>query len=276
MTRPGLQFRGDSRLDSRLAELRQRGETALIAYVTVGDPSVAFTERLVLRLAGAGADVIELGVPFSDPVADGPVIQRASERALRTGTSLADVLRLAGRLRRRIEIPLVLFSYYNPILRMGLDKFVRRASAAGIDGVLVTDLTPEESGEFVQRMRHSGIATVFLVAPTSSAKRITRIVRLSRGFVYVVSRRGVTGGRDGLPAEVPKLLRRIRRAAGNKLPVAVGFGITRPAEVASLKPYADGVVVGSALVERCEKFGHTRKALESAAALMRQLKRASR
>ena len=263
-----------SRLESRLAELRQRGETALIAYVTVGDPSLAFTERLVLRLAGAGADVIELGVPFSDPVADGPVIQRASERALRTGTSLADVLRLAGRLHRRIEIPLVLFSYYNPILRMGLDAFARRASAAGVDGVLVTDLAPEESGEFVRRMRQCGIATVFLVAPTSSAKRIARIVRLSRGFVYVVSRRGVSGGRDGLPAEVPKLLRRIRRST--RLPVAVGFGITRPAEVASLKPYADGVVVGSALVERCEKFGHTRKALESAAALMRQLKKAGR
>lgn len=261
-----------SRLEARFAELRRRGETALIAYVTVGDPSLKFTERLVLRLAQAGADMIELGVPFSDPVADGPVIQRAAERALKKGTSLTDTLRLARRLCRRTDVPLVLFSYYNPILRMGLDTFARRAAAAGLDGVLVTDLSPEESAEFVQRMRGCGIDTVFLVAPTSSDDRIARIVRLSRGFVYVVARRGVTGARSKLPLEVPKLLRRIRRVT--RLPLAVGFGIRAASQVAKLKPHADGVVVGSALVECCVKFGHNKAALDRAAALIRRLKRA--
>ena len=265
-----------SRIESRFAELRRRGEIALIAYVTVGDPSLKFTERLVLRLAQAGADMIELGVPYSDPVADGPVIQRASQRALKKGTSLADTLRLAGRLRGRTDVPLVLFSYYNPILRMGLDTFARRAAAAGIDGVLVTDLPPEESAEFVQRMRGkdsgNNIDTVFLVAPTSSDNRIARIVRLSRGFVYVVARRGVTGARSNLPLEVTKLLRRIRSAT--RLPLAVGFGIGAPSQVAKLKPHVDGVVVGSALVECCERYGHKPAALDRAAALIRRLKRA--
>ena len=263
-----------ARIAARFAELRLRKETALIAYVTVGDPNLRFTERLVLRLVEAGADVIELGVPYSDPVADGPVIQRASQRALRKGTSLADTLRLAKRLRRRADVPLVLFSYYNPILRMGLEKFARRAAAAGIDGVLVTDLPPEESAEFIQRMRGCGIDTVFLVTPTSSAQRIARIVKLSRGFVYVVARRGVTGARSKLPREVTKLLRRIRSAT--RLPLAVGFGIAAPSQVAKLSRHADGVVVGSALVECCERYGHKTAALDRAAALVRRLKQAGR
>jgi len=243
---------------------------ALVAYVTAGDPSLKFIEQLVLRLAEAGADVIELGVPFSDPIADGPVIQRASERALRRGATLAGVLKLAERIRRKSSVPLVLFSYFNPVLQMGVERFAERARAAGVNGVLITDLTPEEADGFVRALRTAGLDTVFLAAPTSTPDRLRAIARLSRGFVYLISRRGVTGARADVPPEVKLLVRRLRRYT--RLPVAVGFGIARAAQVAALNGVADGVVVGSALVECCERHGHRAAALEAAAQLVRELK----
>ena len=245
---------------------------ALVAYVTAGDPNLRFTEQLVLRLAEAGADVIELGVPFSDPIADGPVIQRASQRALRRGTSLADVLQLAARLRKKTPVPLVLFSYFNPVLQFGLQRFAQQAAAAGIDGVLITDLTPEEAGDFVPILRRRNLDTVFLAAPTSTPARLRRIARLSRGFVYLISRRGVTGARADVPPDVEAMVRRLRRFT--RLPIAVCFGIARRQQVAALNGVADGVVVGSALVECCGR-ARGEKALRAAAALVRKLKTAS-
>jgi len=241
-----------------------------VAYVTAGDPDLKFTQSLVPALTEAGADVIELGVPFSDPIADGPVIQRASARALTAGTTLAGVLKLAARVRRRSNVPLVLFSYYNPVLQMGVERFAERAVAAGIDGVLITDLAPEESDGFVKVMRRAKLDTVFLVAPTSTPVRLRSIARLSRGFVYVISRRGTTGQRQDVPSEAKVLVKRVRRVT--KLPVAVGFGISRPEHVAALKGVADGVVVGSAIVECCERAGHGAAALKAAPALVRRLK----
>lgn len=252
---------------------RHSRKPVLVAYVTAGDPSLRFTEKLVLRLAQAGADVIELGVPFSDPIADGPVIQRASQRALRRGTSLADVLKLAARIRKKISVPLVLFSYFNPVLQFGLQRFAAQAAAAGINGVLITDLTPEEAGEFVQHMRRRGLDTVFLAAPTSTPARLRVIARLSRGFVYLISRRGVTGARSDVPPDVKAMVRSLRRFT--KLPIAVGFGIARPEQVAALNGIADGVVVGSALVECCER-ARGEKALVAAANLVKRLKAAGK
>jgi tryptophan synthase alpha chain len=214
--------------------------------------------------------VIELGVPFSDPIADGPVIQRASARALAGGTTLSKVLKLAKAIRRKSEIPLVLFSYFNPVLQLGVERFAERAAAAGIDGVLITDLTPEEADDFVKVMRRAKLDTVFLVAPTSTPARLRAVAKVTRGFVYVISRRGTTGQREDVPAEVRTLVQRVRRLT--RLPVAVGFGISRPEHVASLRGVADGVVVGSAIVECCERAGHGAAAVEAAAHLARELK----
>ncbi len=255
----------------RAAFRRQRRQPLpLVAYVTAGDPDLKFTEHLVVRLAEAGADVIELGVPFSDPIADGPVIQRASERALKAGTTLSEVLKLARRLRRKTPVPLVLFSYYNPVLQMGAERFAERAAAAGINGVLITDLTPEEARPFVGAARRQGLDTVFLAAPTSTKQRLRAIARLSRGFIYLIARRGITGPRTEMSGEIRAQVKRLRRLT--RLPVAVGFGIARREQVAALERIADGVVVGSALIECCEKAGHGEAGLEAAAQLVRELK----
>lgn len=270
---PGTARGRQAGLRAAFRSARRGKKPALVAYVTAGDPNLKFTEKLVLRLAEAGADVVELGVPFSDPIADGPVIQRASERALRAGTTLADVLKLAGRIRKKSAIPLVLFSYYNPVLQLGVERFAAQAAEAGVDGVLITDLTPEEAEGFLKvlrRARPGGLDTIFLAAPTSTNGRLRAIARLSRGFVYVISRRGTTGPQPGLPSEVKSLVRRVRRYT--RLPVAVGFGIARAEQVAALNGVADGVVVGSALVECCERAGHGEKGLESAAQLVQELK----
>jgi tryptophan synthase alpha chain len=262
------------RIERRFRELAQTGELGLVAYITAGDPSLEATEKIVLAAADAGADVIELGVPFSDPVADGPTIQRAIERALRAGTTLAGVLGVVARLRARTQVPLVLFSYFNPILQMGLDKFAEAATAAGADGVLATDLTPEESEEYRAAMRAHGLDTIFLAAPTSTDARLEKIAAVSSGFLYLISRTGVTGAREALPEDLPELARRVRRFT--KLPLAVGFGISAPAHVSVLGGIADAAVVGSALVAEVEKASDAGQAAENVAALIRLLKRAAR
>jgi tryptophan synthase alpha chain len=227
-------------------------KSALIAYLTCGDPNLATTREIVLAAIDSGADVIELGVPFSDPVADGPVIQRASERALKHNTSLADVLTLAAEIRQHAQSTgLVVFSYLNPILRMGMEKFCSVARHAGVDGVLVTDLPVEESGEYLKAMKQNDLSPIFLAAPTSPDERLKRIAEASRGFVYAVSRTGVTGARQQLAEDAKKLVRRLRRVT--KLPIAVGFGISNQEQFKEVGEFADAVVVGSAIVETIER-----------------------
>ena len=262
------------RIARRFRELSELGELGLVAYITAGDPSLEASEMIVLRAAKAGADVIELGVPFSDPVADGPTIQRASERALRSGTTLAGVLELVRRLRGHSEVPLVLFTYFNPILQMGLEKFAQVAAAAGADGVLATDLTPEEGSDYRAAMQARGLDTIFLAAPTSTDARLAEIARFSSGFLYLISRTGVTGTREALPEELPALCRRSRRFT--KLPVAVGFGISLPTHVTVLGGIADAAVVGSALVAEIEKASSVTIAADAVAERIGILKRAAR
>jgi tryptophan synthase alpha chain len=263
-----------TRISGKFRDLAGKGELGLIAYITAGDPSLDATEKIVLAAAEAGADVIELGVPFSDPVADGPTIQRASERALRAGTTLARVIDLVRRIRFGTDVPLVLFSYFNPILQMGLETFAVAAAAAGADGVLATDLTLEEAGEYRAVMHANGLDTIFLVAPTSTDERIEKIACASSGFLYLISRAGVTGAREALPTELPEMARRIRKFT--TLPVAVGFGISLPTHVTVLGGIADAAVVGSALVAEIEKAASPEAAVEAVAERIRVLKRAAR
>jgi len=225
---------------------------SLVAYVTCGDPDLATTRDVVLAAIEAGAGVIELGVPFSDPVADGPVIQRASQRALQNGVTLADVLKLAAEVRQHAQSTgLIIFSYLNPILRMGLQKFCKVARHAGVDGALLTDLPVEEAGDYLREMRRNELATVFLAAPTSTDERLKRIAAASTGFVYAVSRTGVTGARQQLPEDAQKLVHRLRKYT--KLPIAVGFGISTREQLAAVGKFADGAVIGSAIVETIER-----------------------
>lgn len=232
-----------SRLQSIFAAARPR--CALVPYFTVGDPSLPAGLDIALALAAAGADILELGVPFSDPVADGPILQAASQRALAQGTRLADVLEIASAVRGQTEAGLLLFSYFNPVLRYGLPAFARDAAAAGCDGALITDLVPEEADEYRSVMHSAGLDTVFLAAPTSPPERLAAIAAASTGFIYAVSRLGVTGagGHDGARALVAAL------RPHTSLPIAVGFGLARPEQVAEVAGYAEGAVVGSALVQ---------------------------
>jgi tryptophan synthase alpha chain len=230
---------------------------SLVAYVTCGDPDLATTRGIVLSAIDAGAQVVELGVPFSDPVADGPVIQRASERALKNGTTLAQVLELAREVReRRPEVGLIVFSYLNPVLRLGLGRFCAAAADAGVDGALITDLTVDEAGDYLRAMRARNLATVFLAAPTSTDERLKRIADASRGFVYAVSRTGVTGTREELATDARELVRRLRKFT--RLPIAVGFGISTPTQFAEVGEFADAAVVGSAIVQAIEQAGRER------------------
>jgi tryptophan synthase alpha chain len=263
-----------TRLSKRFVELRAAGEVGIVAYITAGDPSLDATLKFVLALAEAGADVIELGVPFSDPLADGPTIQRASERALKSGTNLPAVINLVRRIREKSQIPLVLFSYYNPVFQMGLEKFAAAASSAEADGVLITDLTPEESEDHRRILAAHHLDTIFLAAPTSDDARIAKIAAVSTGFLYLISRTGVTGAKDAMPDEVPALLRRIR--AKTQLPIAVGFGISLPGHVSLLGGLADAAVVGSALVAEIEKASSIDSAASALATLVASLKEAGR
>ncbi len=266
-----------TRIGKAFARAKSGGRAALVVFAEAGDPDLGTTARLLPALAEAGADVVELGVPFSDPIADGPVIQRASERGLASGTSLAAVLGLLGRLRREgLGVAVVLFGYTNPVLAMGEESFVSRARAAGADGVLVTDLPAEEAGGLSRRLKTEGLDFVSLVAPTSGDARIRKAAGLSRGFLYLVSRAGVTGARAELAEGLEALVGRVR-AQAPRLPVAVGFGISTPAQVAEVARIADGVVVGSALVSSMEDaVREQRDPVAAAAGLVRSLAAAAR
>jgi tryptophan synthase alpha chain len=241
------------RIVKRFASARAEGRPALVAYLTAGDPSPELTPALALALERGGADVLELGVPFSDPIADGPVIQRASDRALHAGTTVARVLDIARRIREQSAMPIVLFSYMNPLLRYGFDRLGEEAARVGVDGVLLTDLSVEEAEEPVAALRRHGLDTVFLAAPTSTERRLKLVAGYSSGFVYVVSRTGVTGEQDAVAAGVAPLVERVRGLT--PLPVAVGFGVSKAEHVQAIGAYADGAVVGSALMRVVEAHG---------------------
>ena len=240
------------RIADVFANLKQNGKKGLIPFITAGDPDLATTEKLLIALSRAGATLIELGVPFSDPMADGPVIQRASERALRRSFGLQDILDTVALARKEIDTPIILFSYYNPLLQFDVQRLARAVKDAGLDGILVTDMTPEESGEFEAQLRAHDLDMIFLVAPTSTDERLRLVAEHASGFIYAVSRAGVTGTRETVSAEAEKLVNRMRQFSS--LPVAVGFGISNAAQVADVQRYADAAVVGSALVAEMERL----------------------
>ncbi|HEY0376767.1 MAG TPA: tryptophan synthase subunit alpha [Pyrinomonadaceae bacterium] len=245
-----------SRIAETFSRLKSEGRRGFIPFVTAGDPDLETTGRLLVELAQAGASVIELGVPFSDPVADGPVIQRASERALRHGFGLREVLDVVERARGELkDVPVVLFSYFNPLLQYGPERLSREAARAGVDGVLVTDLVPEEAGEFSARLRANDLDMIFLVAPTSTDARLGLVAERASGFIYAVSRAGVTGARADVSREAERLVGRVRKFSD--LPIAVGFGISTAEQVAATWRYADAAVVGSALVAEIERLAGT-------------------
>jgi len=224
----------------------------LIPFITAGDPDLATTKALALEMAARGADLLELGIPFSDPLADGPTIQAASNRAVQGGVHLQEVLQLAGEIRRETEIPLILMGYYNPILQYGLERTAQEAAALGVDGFIIPDLPPEEAGPWRKAAAQAGVANILLAAPTSGAGRIKRMGRITKGFLYYVSVTGITGARSELPADLAAALQEVRRLV--QCPLAVGFGISTPEQVKWLAPYVDGVVVGSAIVQRVARL----------------------
>jgi tryptophan synthase alpha chain len=244
-----------SRIRDVFAELKRSGRGGFIPFITAGAPDLATTELLLIELAAAGADIIELGVPFSDPVADGEVIQGASERALRNGVTLRDSLACVARAKQRIDVPIVLFSYFNPLLQFGADRLVNEAKRAGIDAILVTDLIPEEAQSWAETLYQHELDPIFLVAPTTSDKRLARIAQEAGGFIYAVSRSGVTGVRDEITRDAQTLVQRVRSVSD--LPVAVGFGISTAEQVRAVWRFADAAVVGSAIVREIENVANS-------------------
>ena len=261
-----------SRIAETFGRLRREGRPGLVTYTTAGDPDLPRSAEILRALDRAGADVLEVGVPFSDPLADGPVIQRATERALAAGGSLRAALSLVEAVRGEVSAPIVLFSYANPLLRMGLEAFARRAAAAGVDGVLALDLPIEEAGEFRAVLASAGLDTIFLLSPTTTDARIRQAAALGRGFLYGISRLGVTGARDRVASGAEALVRRIR--AHTDLPVALGFGLSRPEHVAEVGGYADAAVVGSALVSLIAEASGSPRLIERVEAYVRSLKNA--
>jgi len=241
-----------TRITKTFAQLRQEGRRALIPFITAGDPDLNTTRSLLIELARAGADVIELGLPFSDPIADGPVIQRASMRALRNGSDVSKVLKVVSEVRSKIDVPIVLFSYFNPLLQFGLKRLADKAGRAGVDGVLITDLGPEASREFSSELQRNNLDQIFLVAPTSTNERLRLVAESGSGFIYAVSRTGVTGQQSEVGAEAERLVMRVREVTD--LPVAVGFGISNCEQVHEVWRYADAAVVGSAVVAEIERL----------------------
>ncbi|HVS80314.1 MAG TPA: tryptophan synthase subunit alpha [Pyrinomonadaceae bacterium] len=258
-----------SRIAESFARLKQEGKKGFIPFITAGDPDLKTTHELIVELARIGATVIELGVPFSDPMADGPVIQRASERALRQRFGLKEILQTVAAVRRQTEVPIVLFSYFNPLLQFGIEKLAREAKAAGVDGILVTDLAPEEAGRFAAILRAHEIDLIFLVAPTSTDARLKMVAERASGFIYAVSRTGVTGAQAEMSVESEKLVSRVRQFSD--LPVAVGFGISKPDQVADVWRYADAAVVGSAIVGEIEKAQSAAEAVSMVGRFAREL-----
>jgi tryptophan synthase alpha chain len=259
-----------NRIGRRFDELKSRGEKALVCFLTCGDPDMKTTVDLVRRIVEAGADIVEMGVPFSDPLADGPTIQASSYRALQAGATVARVLDCVREIRTGCDAPLVLMTYYNPAQKYGLERFARDAAAAGADGVIMTDLPPEESGEWKPAADAAGLATILLLAPTSTKERIELAAKVASGFVYCVSRTGVTGARNDLPVEIKDLVASVR--AATDLPVVVGFGISKPEHVRLVTQFADGAVVGSALVDIVAKSSGPADAVRQAGEFVMSLK----
>lgn len=259
-----------SRISETFTTLRRTDRKGFIPFIVAGDPDMETTQALIPELERAGADIIELGVPFSDPIADGPVIQRAAERALRHGSSLADIFAMLRQVRRTCAVPIVLFSYYNPLLQFGEARLATEARQAQVDGVLVTDLTPEEGSTFCGEMRRNEIDTIFLVAPTTAPKRLPRILGVCTGFVYLVSRTGVTGAREALPEGIAPMLAAVR--AQTDLPVALGFGISTHEQVRAVWQHADAAVIGSAIVARIEAQRDEPDRIAQIGAFVRQLR----
>ena len=260
------------RIADTFARLRREGRPGLVTYTTAGDPDLARSADILRALDRAGADVLEVGVPFSDPLADGPVIQRATERALAGGTTLRGVLSMVDSIRAEVAAPIVIFSYANPLLRMGLEAFAARAAAVGVDGVLALDLPIEEAGEFRRTLDRAGLDTIFLLSPTTTTARIRQAAEMGRGFLYGISRLGVTGARDRVASGAEAMVRRIR--AETNLPIVLGFGISRPEHVAEVCAYADAAVVGSALVSLVAEESRSPRRLERVAEYVRDLKSA--
>jgi tryptophan synthase alpha chain len=258
-----------SRISAVFAELKSKRRGGFIPFITAGDPDLSVTEDLLRELAMAGADIIEVGVPFSDPVADGPVIQRASERALGRGTNLKGVLECITAAKRQTNVPIVLFSYYNPLLQFGLEKLATAASRTGVDAILVTDLIPEEAGSWTSLLAANNLDPIFLVAPTTSEDRLKLIAQQARGFVYAISRTGVTGTRENMNENAEALVRRIRGVT--PLPVAVGFGVSTPAQVREVWRFADAAVVGSAIVSEIERLSGDRDLVRKVGQFARNL-----
>ncbi len=263
-----------SRLTDRFVQLKEKCDKALVCYVVAGDPNIESTIDVILALDRAGVDVVELGIPFSDPLADGPSIQAGSQRALANGITVSDVFSIVRRVRETSQIPIVLMTYFNPALRYGVEEFAKDAANAGVDGVIQTDLTPEEADDWVDAARVNSLDTVFLVAPTSTENRIEVVAKLSTGFVYAVSRTGVTGARSEVPTELPELISAIKNHTNT--PVCVGFGISLPEHVATVAAYADGVVVGSSLVDLIGKYGQSAELVVRVEEYVSSLKAATR
>ena len=251
--------------------MKRKGRKGFIPFITAGDPDLETTRELIVELARAGATVIELGVPFTDPMADGPVIQRASERALRHGFDLAEVLQVVFDARKQTDVPIVLFSYYNPLLQFGIARLAGEAKSAGVDGVLVTDLVPEEASEFAAVLRANNLDMIFLVAPTSTDERLKMVAERATGFIYAVSCAGITGAREEMSAEAEKLVKRVRRFSD--LPIAVGFGISTPEHLIGVWRFADAAVVGSALVAEIERHSNRVELVTAVGKLARNLSR---
>jgi tryptophan synthase alpha chain len=258
-----------SRIAETFARLKRENQKGFIPFITAGDPDLATTRKLIIKLAQAGATLIELGVPFSDPMADGPVIQRASERALLHRVGVPEVLQVVSDARRETDVPIILFSYFNPLLQFGIEKLADESKRAGLDGILVTDLIPEEAEEFAALMRRNDLDLIFLVAPTSTDDRLKLIAGRASGFIYAVSRAGVTGARTEMSADAEKLVRRVRRFSD--LPVAVGFGISKREHLLDVWSYADAAVIGSAIVSEIEKADSPDDAVRQVRAFADQL-----